>query len=66
MRTAWKGPYEGERHEGIGRPTGDARTRAEGTAEDLYGQAADSARELASTLGSRLRRAIEPHTMHRP
>jgi hypothetical protein len=22
MRTAWKGPYEGEGQEGIGRPTG--------------------------------------------
>jgi hypothetical protein len=65
MRTAWKGPYEGEGQEGIGRPTG-MRTRAGGTAQDLYGQAADSARESASTLGSRLRRAIEPHTMHRP
>jgi hypothetical protein len=64
MRTAWKGPYEGEGQEGIGRPTG-MRAHAEGTAQDLYGQAADPARESALTLGS-LRRAIEPHTMHRP
>ena len=57
------------RRRGAGRhwaPHRHARTRAEGTAQDLYGQAADSARESALTLGSRLRRAIEPHTMHRP
>jgi uncharacterized protein YjbJ (UPF0337 family) len=47
----------GKVHEGVGRLTGDARTRAEGlanqaagTAQDLYSQAADTAREQATTL----------------
>jgi uncharacterized protein YjbJ (UPF0337 family) len=61
----------GKVQEGIGRVTGDVRTRAEGlanqaagTAQDLYGQAADSARESAMTLDRWLRRSIEtqPYT----
>jgi uncharacterized protein YjbJ (UPF0337 family) len=56
----------GKAQEGVGRLTGDARTRAEGlanqaagTAQDLYGQAADSARESAMTFDRWLRRTIE-------
>jgi uncharacterized protein YjbJ (UPF0337 family) len=61
----------GKVQEGVGRLTGDARTRAEGlanqaagTAQDLYGQAADSARESAMTFDRWLRRTIEtqPYT----
>ena len=61
----------GEVQEGVGRVTGDARTRAEGlanqavgTAQDLYGQAADTAREQATNLDRWLRHNIEtqPYT----
>jgi uncharacterized protein YjbJ (UPF0337 family) len=61
----------GKVQEGVGRLTGDARTRAEGlanqaagTAQDLYGQAADSARESAATFDRWLRHTIEtqPYT----
>jgi uncharacterized protein YjbJ (UPF0337 family) len=61
----------GKVEEGIGRVTGDAKTQAEGAvnqvrgkAQELYGQAADSARETASTLDSWLRQTIEtqPYT----
>jgi uncharacterized protein YjbJ (UPF0337 family) len=61
----------GKVEEGVGRLTGDARTRAEGvakqavgTAQDLYGQTADAARETASTFDKWLRNAIEtqPYT----
>jgi uncharacterized protein YjbJ (UPF0337 family) len=47
----------GKVQEGIGRVTGDAKTRAEGianqvagTVQDLYGQARDSASELARDI----------------
>jgi uncharacterized protein YjbJ (UPF0337 family) len=56
----------GKVEEGIGRVTGDARTQAEGVAnqvrgkaQDLYGQAADTARDTATTLDSWFRDAIE-------
>jgi uncharacterized protein YjbJ (UPF0337 family) len=56
----------GKVQEGVGRMTGDAKTRAEGlanqargTAQDLYGQAADTARQTATTVDSWLRETIE-------
>jgi uncharacterized protein YjbJ (UPF0337 family) len=61
----------GKVQEGVSRVTGDARTRAEGlanqaagTAQDLYGQAADTAREQATNLDRWLRHNIEtqPYT----
>lgn len=61
----------GKMQEGVGRMTGDARLHAEGvanqavgTAQDLYGQAADTAREQAMNLDRWLRRNIEiqPYT----
>ena len=61
----------GKVQEGVGRLTGDARTRAEGlanqaagTAQDLYGQPADSAREATTTLDRWRRHNIEtqPYT----
>jgi uncharacterized protein YjbJ (UPF0337 family) len=65
----------GKVEEGLGRVTGDNGTRAEGlvnqaagAAQDLYGQArdsaADAARDTAATLEKWLRRTIEtqPYT----
>jgi uncharacterized protein YjbJ (UPF0337 family) len=61
----------GKVQEGVGRVTGNARTQAEGlanqavgAAQDLYGQAADTARETASSFEKTLRRTIEtqPYT----
>jgi uncharacterized protein YjbJ (UPF0337 family) len=61
----------GKVEEGVGRLTGDARTRAEGvakqaagTAQDLYGQTADAARETVSSFEKWLRNTIEtqPYT----
>ena len=61
----------GKVQEGVGRLTGDAGARAEGlanqavgTGQDLYGQAADTARESATTLDRWLRHIIEtqPYT----
>ena len=61
----------GKVQEGVGRVTGDAQStiegvvnQAAGTAQNLYGQSADVARQTASTLGSWLRNAIEtqPYT----
>jgi uncharacterized protein YjbJ (UPF0337 family) len=61
----------GKVQEGVGRATGDVKTRTEGlmnqaagTAQDLYGQTADVARQTATTLDSWLRNAIEtqPYT----
>jgi len=61
----------GKVQEGVGRATGDVKTRTEGlmnqaagTAQDLYGQTADVARETVTTLDSWLRNAIEtqPYT----
>jgi uncharacterized protein YjbJ (UPF0337 family) len=51
---------------GLGQVTGDAQTQVKGladqvagTAQDLYGQAADTARDSAATLDKWLRNAIE-------
>jgi uncharacterized protein YjbJ (UPF0337 family) len=61
----------GKVQEGVGRVAGDKPTRAEGlanqavgTAQDLYGQAADTAREQATNLDRWLRHNIEtqPYT----
>jgi uncharacterized protein YjbJ (UPF0337 family) len=59
----------GEVQEGFGKFTGDARRQAEGyqaagAAQDLYGQAADSARETAGSFEKALRHTIEtqPYT----
>lgn len=61
----------GQVREGIGRLTEDARLCAEGlanqaagTAQDLYGQAADTAREQAANLDRWLRHTVEtqPYT----
>ena len=63
--------YGGRFQEGVGTVTGDAKTRAEGamneaagTAQQLYGQTADMARQSATTLDSWFRNAIEtqPYT----
>ncbi len=64
----------GKAQEGLGRATGDLKTsieglvnQAAGTAQDLYGQTADVARQTATTLDSWLRNAIEtqPYTSDR-
>ncbi|HEV2715695.1 MAG TPA: CsbD family protein [Terriglobales bacterium] len=61
----------GKIQEGLGRATGDTKTKAEGvmnqaagTAQDLYGQTADAARQTATTLDAWLRNSIEtqPYT----
>jgi uncharacterized protein YjbJ (UPF0337 family) len=61
----------GKIEEGVGRATGDTKTKAEGlmnqaagTAQDLYGQTADAARQTATTLDAWLRNTIEtqPYT----
>ena len=73
---------EGKVEEGVGRATGDVKTRiqgkldqATGTAQDLYGQTADAARDTAANLDKWLRNTIEtqPYSigwllgrMHRP
>jgi uncharacterized protein YjbJ (UPF0337 family) len=56
----------GRVQEDVGRFTGDAQTQlkgmadqAAGTAQDLYGQAADTARDTAATLDKWLRNTIE-------
>jgi uncharacterized protein YjbJ (UPF0337 family) len=58
--------YGGRVQEGVGSMTGDAETRVEGamkdaagTAQQLYGQTADVARETATTVDAWLRNAIE-------
>ena len=76
----------GKVEEGVGRATGDAKTQiqgkldqAAGAAQDLYGQAADAARDTAVNFEKWLRTTIEtqPYTtaigigwllgrMHRP
>ena len=62
----------GKLEEGLGRATGNARTKAQGKAdqvagqaEDLYGQASDAARDAANTFDTWLRQKIEtqPYTM---
>ncbi len=61
----------GQVEEGVGRLTGDLRTQAKGkadqalgTAQDMYGQAADAARDTAATFDKWLRDTIEtqPYT----
>jgi uncharacterized protein YjbJ (UPF0337 family) len=61
----------GKVEEGFGRTTGDIKTQlqgkldqAAGTAQDLYGQAADAARDTAVTFDKWLRTTIEtqPYT----
>ena len=61
----------GKIQEGVGRATGDTKTKAEGlmnqaagTAQDLNGQTADAARQTATTLDAWLRNSIEtqPYT----
>ena len=61
----------GKVQEGVGRVTGDTKSTVEGvlnqaagTAQDLYGQGADVAREAASNLDGWLRNRIEtqPYT----
>jgi uncharacterized protein YjbJ (UPF0337 family) len=61
----------GKVEEGAGRLTGDARTKAEGvakqaagTAQDLYAQTADVARQTSSTFEKWLQSTIEtqPYT----
>jgi uncharacterized protein YjbJ (UPF0337 family) len=56
----------GKIQEGIGRATGDTKTKAEGlvnqaagTAQDLYGQTADAARQTATALDAWLLDSIE-------
>ena len=61
----------GKVEEGVGRVTGDAKTQiqgkldqAAGTAQDLYGQAVDTAIDTATTFDKWLRTTIEtqPYT----
>jgi uncharacterized protein YjbJ (UPF0337 family) len=61
----------GKVEEAFGRATGDTKTKVEGvmnqaagTAQDLYGQGADVARQSASTFDAWLRNRIEtaPYT----
>ncbi|MGH6672645.1 MAG: CsbD family protein [Xanthobacteraceae bacterium] len=61
----------GKIQEGVGRVTGDAETQikgqanqAMGAAQDLYGQAADTARDTAASLGQWFRETVEsqPYT----
>jgi uncharacterized protein YjbJ (UPF0337 family) len=61
----------GKVQEDVGRFTGDTQTQvkgmanqAAGTAQDLYGQAADAARDTAATFDKWLRNTIEtqPYT----
>jgi uncharacterized protein YjbJ (UPF0337 family) len=61
----------GKIQEDVGRATGDTKTKAEGlmnqaagTAQDLYGQTADAARQTATTLDAWMRNSIEtqPYT----
>ena len=61
----------GKMQEELGRPTGDFGTRVQGqlnqvagTAQDMYGQARDAARDAGTTLDQWFRRALEtqPYT----
>ena len=61
----------GKVQEGVGRTTGDTKSKVEGvmnqaagTAQNLYGQSANTARETASNLDTWLRNTIEnqPYT----
>ena len=56
----------GKVQEGVGRATGDTKSKVEGvmnqaagTAQDLYGQSADVARQTATTLDAWVRNQIE-------
>jgi uncharacterized protein YjbJ (UPF0337 family) len=56
----------GKVEEGMGRATGNVKAQiqgkldqAAGTAQDLYGQTADAARDTAATLDKWLRKTIE-------
>jgi uncharacterized protein YjbJ (UPF0337 family) len=60
------GNVGGEVEEGVGRATGNVKTQlrgkldqAAGTAQDLYGQTADAARDTAANLDKWLRTTIE-------
>ena len=62
----------GKVEEGFGRVTGDLKAQAQGkldqavgTAQDLYGQTADAARDSAATFDKWLRKTIEtqPYTV---
>ena len=62
----------GKVEEGFGRVTGDLKAQAQGkldqavgTAQDLYGQTADAARDTAATFDKWLRNTIEtqPYTV---
>jgi uncharacterized protein YjbJ (UPF0337 family) len=62
----------GKAEEGFGRVTGDLKAQAQGkldqavgTAQDLYGQTADAARDTAATFDKWLRETIEtqPYTV---
>jgi uncharacterized protein YjbJ (UPF0337 family) len=62
----------GRVEEGVGRVSGDIKTQirgkldhAAGTAQDLYGQTADAARDAAGTFDKWLRNTIEtqPYTV---
>jgi len=61
----------GKAQEGLGRVTGDAETQVKGqanqalgAAQDLYGQAADTARDTAASFGEWFRQTVEtqPYT----
>ena len=61
----------GKVQEGLGKGTGDVRRQAEGianqaagAAQDLYGQATDTARETASSFEKALRHTIETPTVY--
>ena len=63
--------FSGKVEEGVGRATGDKQTQLKGkldqlagTAQDLYGQTADAARDTAGNLDKWLRTTIEtqPYT----
>src|SRR5690349_3207231 len=63
--------FGGKIQEGVGRATGDTKSKVEGamnqaagTAQNLYGQGADVARQTATTVDAWLRNQIEtqPYT----
>jgi len=64
--------FGGKVQEGVGQATGDTKSKVEGvmnqaagTAQNLYGQSADVARQTAGTFDAWLRNQIEtqPYTM---
>ena len=65
--------FGGKVQEGLGRVTGNARTQAEGlanqaagAAQELYGQAADTAREAVSSFEKALRHPSKPNRIPAP